>query len=66
MNYKKLMKKFKVLLSALNVLTKYKEKLPESEAKTKGVKDKEEIASNITRKEMNAILVLCTKHTFYF
>lgn len=34
-------------------------------AKTKGVENEGGIASNITRKLMKELLVLCNKHPFY-
>lgn len=42
-----------------------KKKLLENEGKTKGAENEGGIASNITRKAMKEILVLCKKHSFY-
>ena len=61
MNYKKLMKKIQgKIVSFVCFKQSGKKNSQKVKTKTKEVKDKKEITSNITRKEMNGILVLCT------
>ena len=61
MNYKKLMKKIQGEIASFVCFKQSGKKNSQKvKTETKEVKDKKDIASNITRKDMNGILVLCT------